>query len=74
MKPFWIESGNQLRLAIVSRPREGDWLDDETILMKKAGIDVLVSMLQRNEEDEGSHLATIHSKRPGIVSADRPTG
>jgi protein tyrosine/serine phosphatase len=50
--PFWIETGNQLRLAIVPRPRGGDWLDDEAILLKKAGIDILVSMLQPEEASE----------------------
>lgn len=52
MEPFWIETGNELRLAIVPRPRGGDWLEDEAISMKKAGIDILVSMLQVEEADE----------------------
>jgi protein-tyrosine phosphatase len=52
MEPFWIETGNQLRLAIVPRPRGGDWLEDEAISMKKAGIDVLVSMLRVEEAVE----------------------
>lgn len=52
MKPFWIEAGNELRLAIVPRPRGGDWLDDEIQVMKAAGLDVLVSMLPANEAAE----------------------
>jgi protein-tyrosine phosphatase len=52
MSPFWIETGNQLRLAIVQRPRGGDWLVDEVDLMKRAGVDVLVSMLEVEEADE----------------------
>jgi hypothetical protein len=48
MKPFWMETGNELRLAIVPRPRGGDWLDDDIRLMK-AGVDVLVSMLPATE-------------------------
>lgn len=52
MQPFWIETGNELRVAIVPRPRGGDWLEDEAISMKKAGIDVLVSMLRDEEEAE----------------------
>lgn len=31
MKPYWVETGNQLRLAIVPRPRVGDWLEDELV-------------------------------------------
>jgi protein-tyrosine phosphatase len=52
MKPFWIETGNQLRLAIVPRPRGGDWLDVDILLMKEAGVDVLVSMLPADEAAE----------------------
>jgi Cyclin-dependent kinase inhibitor 3 (CDKN3) len=52
MKPYWVETGNHLRLAIVLRPRGGDWLGDELDQMKRAGIDVLVSMLQGDEAAE----------------------
>jgi protein-tyrosine phosphatase len=52
MKPFWIETGNELRLAIVPRPRGGDWLDDDILRMKAAGVDVLVSMLPATEAAE----------------------
>ena len=52
MKPYWVDTGNPLRLAIVPRPRGGDWLEDELDQMKRAGIDVLVSMLQVDEAAE----------------------
>src|SRR5260370_12970986 len=52
MEPFWIETGNELRVAIVPRPRGGDWIEDESISMKKAGIDILVSMLRDEEAAE----------------------
>jgi hypothetical protein len=52
MYPFWVETGNQLRLAIVPRPRGGDWLENEVAQMKRAGVDVLVSMLQVEEANE----------------------
>jgi protein-tyrosine phosphatase len=52
MNPFWIETGNQLRLAIVPRPRGGDWLEDDIGHMKRAGVDVLVSMLEAGEAAE----------------------
>jgi protein-tyrosine phosphatase len=52
MYPFWVETGNQLRLAIVPRPWGGDWLENEVALMKRAGVDVLVSMLQVEEANE----------------------
>ena len=52
MKPYWVDTGNPLRLAIVPRPRGGDWLEDELDQIKRAGIDVLVSMLQVDEAAE----------------------
>jgi protein-tyrosine phosphatase len=52
MKPFWIETGNQLRLAIVLRPRGGRGLANDLLLMKQAGVDVLVSTLPANEAAE----------------------
>ena len=52
MKPYWVDTGNPLRLAIVPRPRGGDWLEDELDQMKRAGVDVLVSMLQVDEAVE----------------------
>jgi protein-tyrosine phosphatase len=39
-------------VAIVPRPRGGDWLEDELRRIKFAGIDVLVSMLQADEAVE----------------------
>jgi protein-tyrosine phosphatase len=52
MNPFWVDTGNHLRLAIVPRPRGGDWLEDEVAHIKRAGVDVLVSMLQTDEAAE----------------------
>jgi protein-tyrosine phosphatase len=44
-QPFWINR----QLAIVPRPRGGDWLDDEMLALRDAGIDVVVSMLEGPE-------------------------
>ena len=44
-QPYWITS----QLAIVPRPQGGDWLDDEMSALKEAGMDVIVSMLQKDE-------------------------
>jgi protein-tyrosine phosphatase len=46
--PYWITE----RLAIVPRPRGGDWLDDEMAALRSAGIDVVVSMLEESETAE----------------------
>lgn len=40
------------RLAIMPRPRAGDWLEDEVASWKAAGLDVIVSLLQDSEVSE----------------------
>ena len=52
MKPYCVETGSQLRLAIVPRPRGDDRLEDELDQMKRAGVDMLVSTLQVDEAAE----------------------
>jgi protein-tyrosine phosphatase len=52
MTPYWIQTTNSRRLAIVPRPRGGDWLADELSAIRAAGIDVLVSMLKPEEQSE----------------------
>jgi protein-tyrosine phosphatase len=47
----WIKAPG-LQLAIVPRPRGGDWLLDDLHSLKAAGIDVLVSLLTQAEADE----------------------
>jgi protein-tyrosine phosphatase len=46
--PYWIND----QLAIVPRPRGGDWLDDEMSALRTAGIDAVVSMLEESEAAE----------------------
>jgi protein-tyrosine phosphatase len=48
---YWIpiESG---RLAIMARPRSGDWLSDEIAGWRKDGVDVAVSLLEPHEARE----------------------
>ena len=48
--PFWIETSTPGRLAILSRPRGGDWLEDEAGAWSRAGIDVVVSLLTPDED------------------------
>jgi protein-tyrosine phosphatase len=46
---YWIESPWPGRLAIVPRPRGGDWLEDEINSWRKTGIDGIVSALTTEE-------------------------
>jgi hypothetical protein len=55
MKPelFWISGPWHGKLAISSRPRGGDWLQDEAAAWRRAGLDVVVSFL---EDEEATQL------------------
>jgi protein-tyrosine phosphatase len=45
----WIEGNPPVMLAIVLRPRGGEWLGDELARMKRGGIQTLVSLLEEEE-------------------------
>ncbi len=46
---YWIDGSWPGKLAIVPRPRGGDWLEDEVQAWQQAGLDVIVSLLTREE-------------------------
>ena len=50
---FWIPGPWRGRMAVATRPRGGDWLEDETDGWRRAGLEVVVSLL---EEDEAAQL------------------
>ncbi|MGH6868247.1 MAG: hypothetical protein ACREDA_05120, partial [Methylocella sp.] len=51
MRPevYWIDVPASARLAIMPRPRAGDWLDGEIASWRGQGIDVIVSLLEAGE-------------------------
>lgn len=51
-EPFWITGPWPGRLAIMPRPRSGDWLQDEIQSWRQFGVDVVVSLLTREEQTE----------------------
>jgi protein-tyrosine phosphatase len=51
-KVYWIEAPLAGRLAIVPRPRAGDWLDDEIAGWRAEGIDLVLSLLESEEVAE----------------------
>jgi protein-tyrosine phosphatase len=57
---FWIPGPWRGRLAIASRPRGGDWLDDEASAWRQANIDVVVSLL---ENEEAGQLDLLDERR-----------
>ena len=46
---FWTKEKHPGRIALVPRPRGGDWLEDEATAWADAGLDVIVSMLDAEE-------------------------
>ena len=49
---YWIRTSGPGRLAVMPRPRGGDWLEDELRSLRNGGVDILVSMLTREEETD----------------------
>jgi len=48
----WLDLREGWRLAIMPRPRAGDWLDDEVAGWKAESLDVVVSLLEPHEIEE----------------------
>jgi protein-tyrosine phosphatase len=51
---FWIPGPWRGKLAVATRPRGGDWLEDEVRGWRRAGLDVVVSLLETDEAGEFS--------------------
>jgi protein-tyrosine phosphatase len=49
---YWIDASVGGRLAIMARPRAGDWLDTEIAEWKEAGVEVIVSLLEIAEVND----------------------
>lgn len=47
---YWISEVTPGGLALAARPRGGDWLSDEILNWKRSGIDVVLSLLTREEK------------------------
>lgn len=50
---FWIPGAWRGKLAVATRPRGGDWLEDDISGLRQAGVHILVSLL---EKDEAAHF------------------
>src|SRR5271169_6838477 len=46
---YWIPGLDAGRIAIMPRPRGGDWLEDEVRSWRSAGVDVVLSLLSGDE-------------------------
>lgn len=63
MTSYQIEGPWQGELAIVPRPRGGDWLEDEIHALKDGHFDVLVSLLTGDESGEFDLAVEAHLSR-----------
>lgn len=64
---YWIEGPWPGRLAITPRPRGGGWLENEMRAWRRAGIDVVVSLLTPDEASElGLEQEPDHCSANGI--------
>ena len=49
-KVFWVPVPGRGKIGILPRPRGADWLEDEIAAWREAGIDMVVSLLEPEEE------------------------
>ncbi len=49
---YWVDASPEIQLAIMARPRAGDWLEDEIAHWKRSGVEIVVSLLERHEIDD----------------------
>jgi hypothetical protein len=49
---YWLREIECTRLAIMPRPRAGEWLSDELSGLRKIGVDIVVSLLEADESRE----------------------
>jgi len=72
---FWIPGPWQGKLAVITRPRGGDWLEDEVSAWRRSGIDVVVSLLEKDEAAQlelGREGAVAKSKSVEFISFPIP--
>lgn len=48
----WVEGPWRGKLALASRPRGGDWVEDEMASWRRNGVDVVLSLLTPEEEED----------------------
>ena len=49
---YWIDLPQGPKLAIMARPRAGDWLEDEVAHWQRSDVGIVLSLLEPEEENE----------------------
>jgi protein-tyrosine phosphatase len=71
---YLIPTSTPGRLAILPRPRGGDWLADEVTAWRRAGVDVVLSLLTPDEAAEfGIAAEAVECRAQGIEYLSLPT-
>jgi len=66
-KLYWADGPWPGKLAMASRPRGDDWLEDEIASWRRQGVDTVASLLTREEEDDlGLGNEEQHAKARGM--------
>jgi protein-tyrosine phosphatase len=70
---YWIDTSSAFKLAIMARPRAGDWLEDEVAHWKDSGVSTVVSLLEREEIDDlGLEMEAVLCEDNGIQYLSYP--
>jgi protein-tyrosine phosphatase len=70
---YWVDAALAGRLAIMPRPRGGEWLEDEMRSLQRDGVEILISLLTHDEEVELDLLAeSAACKKAGIELRSLP--
>ena len=70
---YWIPNLQKGMLGMMARPRGHDWLEEDIIKLKLKEVDMVVSLLERNESYElGLHLEKTLCSKHGIAFRNFP--
>jgi protein-tyrosine phosphatase len=70
---YWVDGPWPGKLALASRPRGDDWLQDEMAAWRRAGIDTVLSLLTPDEEQDLDLKGEAHEARArGMKFASLP--
>jgi protein-tyrosine phosphatase len=81
---FWIPGPWRGRLAVATRPRGGEWIEDEAGSWRRTGLDIVVSLLEKEEaaqldllregeaaESQGVHFISFPIPDRGVPASTR---
>ena len=75
MALHWVNGPWRGKLALASRPRGGEWLDDEMASWQRDGIDMVLSLLTPEEEqalDLAAEAGAAQARGMGFISLPIP--